>query len=182
MLDNKWKHGKVNFELPELPPLLISSEGIKPILVVIDDEVGGEIALLITEPRKKVKEFEGRDITRLMLKVGLVNTSYGPVCFLLFYFPDPLTGAQVTYESTVNPKDSQQLLIYKQLSDQEYWHVIIADNTGEVVSFFEFPNEYDLKETLDQIESVCEKTVTSDFMAAKAEYENTYSIDQLLAM
>lgn len=182
MLDNKWKHGRTHFELLGLPPILISSSGIKPISIVLDDKVGKEVTLLITEPRKEVKEFEGRDITRLMLKVGLVKTSHGPVCFLLFYFPDPLTGAQVTYEISINPKDYQHLSIYKQLSDQKYWHVVIADDTGEVVSFFEFLNQYGLEETLDQIESVCEKTEVSDFMAAKAEYESTYSVDQLLEM
>ncbi len=182
MLNNKWKHGRVHFELPELPPILISSAGIKAISVVIDNRVGEEIVLLITEPRQNLKEFEGRDLTSFMLKVGLINTSYGPVCFLLFYFPDPLTGAQVTYENTVNPKDHQHLSTYKQLSDQEYWHVVIANDAGEIVNFFEFPNEYGLKETLDRVESICEKMEDSDFMAAKAEYENKYSIDQLLAM
>lgn len=123
----------MHFELPELPPILISLAGIKAISAIVDNKVGEEIVLLITEPREKVKEFEGRDLTRLILKIGLINTSYGPVCFLLFHFPDPLTGAQVTYENTVNPKDHQQLSIYKRLSDQEYWHVVIADDAGEVV-------------------------------------------------
>ena len=109
MIDNKWKHGRVHFELPELPPMMIASPGLKPISAILDISIGNEIVLLITDPASKVKEFEGRDIARFMLKAGLVNTSYGPVCFLLFYFPDPLTGAQVTYENTINPKDEQQL-------------------------------------------------------------------------
>lgn len=181
-MDNKWRHGKVHFELPQLPPLLIASPGIKPISVVLDNDVGQEIVLLITEPRDKVKEFEGRDITRFMLKAGLVNTSFGPVCFLLFYFPDPLTGAQVTYENTINPKDHQQLSIYEQFANQRYWHVVIGDDSGEIANFFEFPNEYGLGETLEQVGSVCESMEVTDFMSAKAEYENRYSIDHLLEM
>lgn len=50
------------------------------------------------------------------------------------------------------------------------------------MNFFEFPNEYGLKEKLDRIESICEKIEACDFIAAKAEYENTYSINQLLTM
>ena len=181
-MDNKWSLGKVHFELPHLPPILIAEPGIKPISVILDHDIGQEIVLLITEPKNKVKEFEGRNITRFMLKAGLVNTSFGPVCFLLFYFPDPLTGAQVTYENTINPKDSQQLLIYEQLSNQRYWHVVIADDSGGVVNFFEFPNEYGLDSTLEQINNACENIQVTDFMSAKVEYENRYSIEQLLAM
>jgi hypothetical protein len=181
-MNNKWRHGKVHFELPQLPPVMIASPGIKPISVIMDNDIGAEIILLVTEPKNKVKEFEGRNITRFMLKAGLVNTSFGPVCFLLFYFPDPLTGAQVTYENTINPKDYQQLSIYEQLSNQRYWHVVIADDYGEVVNFFEFPNEYGLANTLEQVGSVCENMQVTDFMSAKAEYENRYSIEQLLAM
>jgi hypothetical protein len=182
MLENKWKHGKVHFELPELSPILIASPGIKPISSVLDNSVGEEIILLITEPENLAKEFEGRDITRFMLKAGLVRTSYGPICFLLFYFPDPFTGEQVTYENTINVEDHQQISIYKQLAEQKYWHVIIADDSGTVINFFEFPNEYGLSETLNQVESACENMQITDFMAAKAEYENQYSIERLLEM
>jgi len=87
MLDNKWNHGKVHFELPPLPHILIASPGIKPISAILDNNIGEEVVLLITEPKIKAAEFEGRSITRFMLKAGLVNTSYGPLCFLLFYFP-----------------------------------------------------------------------------------------------
>lgn len=181
MIDNKWKHGKVHLKLPELPSIFISSPGIKPISVN-DISIGEEIVLLITEPINMVKEFEGRDITRFMMKAGVVNTSYGPVCFLLFYFPNPSTGTQVTYENIINPKDEQQLSIYKKLANQKYWHVVIADDSGNVVNFFEFPNEYQLYDTLIQVGNVCRNMQVTDFMAAKSEYESTYSIEQLLAM
>lgn len=182
MLDNKWKQGKVHFEFSKLPQIILASSGIKPISAILDINVGEEIILLITEPREKVKEFEGMDITRLMLKLGLVNTSFGPVCFILFYFPSPFNGGEVAYENTVNPKDDQQLLIYKQLSQQKYWHVVIADDMGRVVNFFEFPNQYDLADTINHLESACKNMEVTNFMAAKAEYESGYSIDQLLAM
>ncbi len=182
MLDNKWKHGKVNFELPPLPHILIASPGMKPISAILDNSIGEEVLLLITEPKNKAAEFEGRNIARFMMKSGLINTSYGPVCFLLFYFSDSLTGEKVTYENTVNPKDNRQLSIYEQLSSQRYWHVVIADDAGEVVNFFEFPNEYGLSDTLKQVEGICRNMQVTDFVAAKAEYENRYSIDQLLAM
>jgi hypothetical protein len=114
------------------------------------------------------------------MKSGLVNTSYGPVCFLLFYFPSPATGQRVTYENIVNPKDKQQVSIYIQLAEQKYWHVVITDNNGEVLNFFEFPNIYGLADTLKQVQQVCAELHVSNFMAAKVEYEATYSIEELL--
>jgi len=182
MLDNQWKHGKVHLELPPLPSIIIASSGLKPISIILDNSVGEEIVLLITEPKSKVEEFEGREITRFMLKAGLVTTSFGPVCFLLYFFPNPLNGEQVTYENTINPKNNEQLSIYEKLSRQKYWHVVISDDSGEVANFFEFPNEYGLAETLNQVETACENMRVTDFMAAKTEYENQYTIDRLLAM
>lgn len=182
MLDNKWYGPRMHYELSALQSILISSPGIKPISAILNNNIGKEIILLVTEPTNKAKEFKGRNITRLMLKAGLINTSYGPVCFLLFYFPDPITGAQVTYENTINPKDYAHISIFNQLSDQKYWHIVIADEFGSIVNVYEFLNEYGLKETLTQVGSVCEKIDITDFMAAKSEYESKYSIDQLLQM
>ncbi len=182
MNDNKWKHGMVHFDLQELPPVLTASPGRKPISAILDTSVGKEIVLLVTETASKVQEFESRNITRFMLKVGLVNTSYGPVCFLLFYFSDSLTGTQVTYENTINPKDEQQLSVYKKLGKQKYWHVVIADDSGNVVNLFEFPNEYNLSDTITQVENACQNMQVSEFIAAKSEYESKFSINQLLSM
>jgi len=182
MIDNKWKQRIVNLKLPQLPHSMISSPGLKPITGILDKSIGQEIILLITEPKDQTKEFVGHKIAKFMMKAGLVNTSYGPVCWILFYFPDRLTGGQVTYENIINPKSNQNLSSYEQLSAQKYWHVIIATDTGKVVNFFEFPNVYGLSHTLKQVKSVCSNMEISNFMAAKAEYERTYSIDELLNM
>jgi len=149
---------------------------------VLDAHIGPEILLLITETKDKIGEFEGTDISRLNMKAGLVNTSFGPVFWILYHFPDPVTGEKVVYENTINPKNTQQVSIYKQLLSQKFWHAIMADDTGNVVNFFEFPNNYGLSGTLDQVQEVCSRMQVTDFMAAKAEYENSYSIDELLEM
>jgi hypothetical protein len=180
MHENKWKHGKVLIELPRLPHEVLSSTGIKPISVILDTSVGPEIVLLITESKPHIEEFEGRSITGFWIKSGLVNTSYGPVYWLLFYFPSPQGNGKVTYENVVNPKDTNHLSIYEALANQEYWHVIMADESGKVVNFFEFKNNYGLAESLRQVTNVCASLNISNFMAAKQEYENSYSIEDLL--
>lgn len=182
MINNKWKHGKVHFRLGDVDPDLSSSPGIKPVSIILDPEVGPEIVLLVTENKTQLEAFRHRDIANFWMKSGLVNTSYGPVCWLLFYFPDPVTGENVVYENVVNPKDHRHLKIYEQLASQEYWHVVIADTTRAVVNFFEFPNHYGLAKSLDQVKDICSTMGASDFLLAKAEYEKKYSIDDLMPL
>ncbi len=57
---------------------------------------------------------------------------------------------------------------------------IILDDSGNVINFFEFPNQYGLKDTIDQVKAACENLEVLDFMQAKSEYEHRYTIDQLL--
>lgn len=180
MLNNKWTSGKVHFVLPTLSPVLLSSPGIKPLHFVLDKTLGQEVVLLITEPEERLKEFVGRDITGFFMKSGLINTSFGPVYWLLFYFSEHAGEGKVIYEYVVNPKDPAQLSDFEQLANQKYWHVVIADDRGEVINFFEFINNYGLGDAVRQVKSVCAKMYVSDFMQAKAEYLNNYSIDELL--
>ena len=180
-LNNKWRWGSLQFKLPQMPPELLASSGIFPISLVVDGNAGREVVLLIVEPMDKLEEFKGRGTTEFVVKTGLVRTSFGPIGWFLFYFSDPGTGSRVVYERVVNPKEPDQLLIYECLAAQKYWHVILADDTGEVVNFFEFENDYGLSDAVRQMETVSSDMRVSDFNAAKSEYEDTYSIDDLLA-
>ena len=179
MLDNKWQHGTVHFILPALPADVIQSIGLKPVPLIVDPHVGTEIVLLITEHRDRANTFKSSRVTQFFTKSGLANTSFGPVCWLLFYFPH-LPGGQITYENILNPKDDQQLHVYERLAKQDYWHVVFADQQGEVINFFEFPNRYGLLEVLRQIKEVCSNLEVSDFSAAKAEFQQTYNIEDLI--
>lgn len=179
MLDNKWEDGNVEFDLSKLPSNLFTSPRIKPLKLSKNNSLEEEVMLLHTQEKKNAKEFIDRDIL-ISVKSGVIYTSNGPVCFILFSFPDPATGDIYTYENTINPKNHDELSVYKQLADQKYWHVIIADYDRNVVTLFEFSNGYSLKDSLDKIESACQDMHVSDFKAAKAEYEKMYSVEQLL--
>jgi hypothetical protein len=180
VLDNKWKHGKTQFRLPPLSQQSLTAIGLKPMSFILDESVGPEIVLLITEPKSRLKEFEGLSITSFHMKAGLVDTSHGPVYWVLFFFPSPATGQKTIYECVVNPKGDAHLALYRRLAGQMYWHVVIADEEGEVSNLFEFSNSYGLSESLTAAEIVCSSMESSDFMAAKAEYQSKFSIDELL--
>lgn len=182
MLNNKWLHGNVTFEFPDLHPRILSSFGIKPVPFVLDPDVGQEIVLFITERNQNMHEFQERDNLRLETKAGLVNTSYGPVMFLLFIIPDPIDGNDVVHENSIDPTNPAQLATYWKLSNQQYWHLIMMDNQANVHNFYEFENQYGLGHTLSQVQDVVKDMRSIDFLAAKAEYESKYSVAQLLSL
>ncbi len=182
MLDNKWRHGKTKLILPPLPEEILLSPGIKLMPCVLDAKVGEEMVLLITEPEELAKEYEGLKSMSFFSKSGLANTSFGPVYWILFYSPNTNTGQMAIYENIINPKNRNQMNKFKQLAEQKYWHVVIANEVGRVVNFFEFENIYGLSDALKQVDNVCAKMVVTDFMAAKAEYEMKYSAEELLEL
>ncbi len=181
MLDNKWEDGNVEFDLSQLPDGLFNNPAIKPLKLSKKNSSEAEIMLLHTQEKEKAKQLVDKDIS-INTKSGVIYTSYGPVCFILFSLPDPDTENIYTYENTINPKNDDELSIYKELANQKYWHLIIADNEKKVVTLFEFSNGDSLKKSLDQIEDACKDLQVTDFKAAKAEYEQKYSVEQLLEM
>jgi len=182
MIDNKWKHGKKHIILPRMAHVLVSLKGIKTMRFVLDKAIGPEIILLITESSNLIKDFEDANIIDFYMKSGLVKTSYGPVYWMLFYFPKLPNGEKAIYENSINPINKIQMAPYEQLANQKYWHIITADQKGEVSNFFEFKNVYDLSDTLWQVKRACSGMKVKDFMLAKAEYENIYSIEELMEM
>jgi len=182
MRDNTWRNGNVKFQLSSLPSILLERSGLKPLSVVLDEQVGAEIVLLVTEPEGQVNDFQGIDAIDFFVKSGLVSTTYGPVFWLLFIFSEPNTNEKITYENVVNPKNLQQMSIYWRLAEQKYWHVVIADEQGKVVNFFEFQNTYGLSDIIQQVQKACAELDVSDFLAAKSEYECEYSVEELLEM
>jgi len=57
----------------------------------------------------------------------------------------------------------------------------MADDEGVVHNSFEFPNTYGLSETLESVAEICSGRNVSDYMAAKAEYQAKFTVDELFA-
>lgn len=155
MINNKWNKGEVLLKLPPLPPAYTKNTGIKPIELVLDQDIGSEMILLVLEREDDLLGYKNNFEKKLDIKVGALNTSFGPICFMLFIMPDPTHGGKVTYENTINVKDQGQLNIYKKLANQIYWHVVIANMNGSVRGFIEFDNNYGLSNMLNSIENAC---------------------------
>jgi hypothetical protein len=184
MINNKWTHGKTHFVLPPLPPELRCSEGILPWRLALDPKAGSEMVLLLLDRTPFIHDLAKVRPFDLRLKTGLVRTSHGPLCFLLFYIPDPRHPGAVflAIDAHLNPFEAQHVLAWRDLARQSYWHLILVGADDKLVDLFEFPNTFELDLTLDTLESVSPSMAGGNFNMAKSEFEATYTIDDLLRM
>jgi hypothetical protein len=185
MLSNKWSHGSTHFILPPLPPQFQTAQGIVPWRLGLDPKTGSEMVLLLIDRTPfiydlaKIKPFDFR------LNIGLVRTSHGPLCFLLFYVPDPTRPGSVylAIDAHLNPFDADHVMVWRDLARQSHWHLVLVGVDDELVDLFEFENIFNLGQTLDQVETVCSTMDGGGSIdAAKFEFAATYPIERLLEM
>jgi hypothetical protein len=185
MINNKWTHGTVHFVLPPLPPQFRTAEGIVPWRLALDPKVGSEMVLLLLDRTPFVHDLAKINPFDLRLKTGLVRTSHGPLCFLLFYIPDPTRPGSVylAIDAHMNPLDTEHLVAWRDLARQSHWHLVLVGANDKLVDLFEFENGFDLGEALDQIDTACSSMAGGgSFDEAKAEFAASYSIENLLRM
>ena len=139
-----------------------------------------EVVLLIVEPSKAQDPFRKMKTPRLGVKNGLVHTAFGSVFWTLFMFTDPRSKETFSYEATVNPKDTEHTAIFTELANQQWWHPVITNDAGFVRGSFEIRNTFGLATALNSAQAECADRQVSDFMAAKAEYERRYTIQDLI--
>jgi hypothetical protein len=184
-LNNKLS-GKVHLELGDYPILdmVPASGGIVPMLVVLEEHIGTEMVLFLIDKTPfiytlaKVKPFE------LMLRIGMVATSHGPVAFLLFYVRnrDEPDNPFFTYDLHLNPFNARMMTTWRDLARQSHWHLLLVDGAKEVVGFLEFANVYGLGEALAAIAKACCDLQPGDFNLAKQEFCDRYSLKDLFEL
>lgn len=86
------------------------------------------------------------------------------------------------FETYINVFNPSILTTHLQLSRQSHWHLFLIDADNEVVDVFEFENCYDLEETLNRTIKLTRNSPRGDFMMAKQEFMNTFSVDDLFRM
>ena len=184
VLNNKLLR-KSHFELGECPVFdLVPESGILPVPLILEDRIGSEMALLLIDKTPfiytlaKVKPFD------LMMKIGMVATSHGPLAFLLFYVPQAGTPDDPYFalDYHLNPFNAGMMATFRDLARQSHWHVILVDGDKEVQGVLEFENVYGLGKALDQITQAIEGWEPGDFALAKLEFCDQYSMCDLFAM
>ena len=187
MFDNKWRGEKIAWQLHSAFPwsnLTGFSAGIAPIPIALDPIVGTEVALFIVDYTEFAHDIARLEPFQLHIKSGLVPCSAGPVVFFLFWLPDPRAPqiSFATFECTVNPHDPNMMQPYWDLARQSHWHVFVIGPDDEELNWFEFENDFSLHATLEPVANVISNFPCRNFDAAKLEFQERFTVDDLLAM
>ena len=172
------------YELSGLSPQLRGLEGIAPLRATLEPSIGTEVVLFWLDQRVFLKELVSVTPFDLQLKAGLVRTSNGPLLFLLFFVPNKARPNDpfVAVDCHVNPLSESHLSLWRAIGKQSHWHVAFLDETLSLVDLKEFPNSFNLVETLDWVEEACDGMTTRSFDLAKQEFCEKFDIAKLLTM
>ena len=183
MKNTKWPSMPESFDLINLPHFTRGASGVFPVIGTVFNEVGREVLLVMQDSTDFVYDIVKIKPFRLFLKPGAVQTSFGPVVFILWYVLDP-SGENVfcTFESTLNIHDPKIVSPYEKLSKQSDWHLLIMGMEQEVLEYYEFENNFGLDESIKLLKESCINMPCIDFNMAKQEFEQTYTIKDLMNM
>ena len=178
---NKWSHGKTCFEIPSLDEGFGMRDGFLPVPGVIGPDIGKEVILIIRDQTPFMEQLRLVRPFRLMMNAGLGRNDYAPLVFFLFWIEDPNnpSTAFASWDCYLNPKDQEQITMWRHLASQSHWHLFLVGEHGKQREFFEFENTYGLDETLDTAERACRNIPTIDFLRAKQVFMDEHSLDDL---
>lgn len=159
-------------------------DGLMPLPAIIDSTVGEEVALYWIDHTPFVHELAAIRPFQFFLRSGLFRSDHGPLMWMLFYVPNPAGNPQpfASVECHVNPFEPSQVALWRSLANQTHWHLTLLGAGNEVEDFFEFENRYGLAEALDTMDEACRGMHVTDFMRAKQEFWDRYTMDDLYNM
>ncbi len=179
--NNKWPGDTTTWAPFNLPSYAQKKTGVLPMNAILDPRIGMETILCLFDSTDFIHKIAALRPFTLMLKAGVVRTSYGPVVFLLFWLPDPKTGTPfMVFEQTLNPHNPVILAPYYDLARQTHWHVFVLDRDGNELNWFEFKNIFGLQKTLVMVATMTSNMPCTDFNSAKQEYSQQHTIDELM--
>jgi hypothetical protein len=155
---------------------------IVPMPITLEERIGTETGLFLVDKTPFIDRLRATSPFKLMLKTGLLNTSHGPVMFLLFYVPNPADDSEplITLENYLDLFNPAAVQPWRDLSRQTHWHLMLVNGRGEEVGLVEFGNIYGLGEALDVSRKVCEPMRRGNFALAKAEACRDNTMEDLL--
>jgi hypothetical protein len=180
--DNRFRHGKCHFELTGTTPAAAGMSGIRFEKVTLDEAIGPEIVVRLTDLTPFAHELKRSERFELRLKAGAAQTKVGPVLFLLWWIP-PVTNGKpfALYEQILNPTHVGVLEILRQITRQTHLHLILVGPGPELLDVYEFESTFGLEKLIPISESACQKYGTMNFIAAKQEYDRTHDLMELFS-
>ena len=186
-LNNKWPGPKTAWSVDLTayePALSLFTAGVLPVSVVLDPRVGTEVVLFIVDRTDFAYEIARLEKIKFHVKSGLTRCPSGPVMFLLYGIATPQTPEIpfVSFENTVNPHDATMMQSYWDLARQTHWHVFVIGPDDEELIWYEIENKFRLRVHLDQVAAIVPGLPCTNFDMAKLEFQQRYSVDDLIKM
>lgn len=179
-LDNRWKRGSRALVVPPLPPRLHGMSGCLLARAIFDDSVGVETYLAILEEPSWCLPIAGTRPFKLFCKSGLAQTRHGGLIFLLWRVAAE-SPAETVREQFLNPNRVEVLKDLWALAHQTHLKALIINSrASEVVDWFEFENDYGFDGLLQGVMQTEPSDGLTDFDAAMAEFQQRYSVEELL--
>ena len=176
------KANKRQIQTIDLPVNLQGKSGIfaAPVKVLLEDDSFSDTVLCIQDNPQNIVDLSKLENLYMSVKSGAINTTYGVIGFLLFVIWDvKKENDKFTYEVLVNPSDFSSYKEYLSLDKQKSWDILIVQG-NTVLNTFDFRNIYDIGESIEKTIGASENFPCIDFNAAKQEYFNLYTIEELL--
>ena len=180
--DNRFRHGKWHFELVGTSPATAGMSGARFEKATLNEEIGPEIVVMLTDLTPFAYELK-REPFALRLKSGAVQTSVGPVLFLLWWIP-PVTNGKpfALYEQILNPTQTGVLGMLRQIARQTHLHLLLIGPGQALLDVYEFESTFGLEKLISVSECACREYGGMDFTAAKEEYDRTSELMELFRM
>lgn len=149
---------------------------------MLDPEIGPEVAVFLSENRGFLNQLRQQGPFQLRLNAGAVNTSAGPVLFMLWWFP-PLINKRpfAGYELLISPDQGDAgTELLEQASRQTHLHLVILDEKQEIFDVVEFENNYDLGRLAALASEIRPQLVGYDFNRARKAFLQEIPQESLL--
>ncbi len=180
--NTKYSLSPGKFWVEGLPPVLNGITGILPLPMILDLTVGEEVVLCWREPTPFADQFASIRPFSLYLNTGMFRSGFGPLMWMVFFVTEGSEQSPhlAAAECLVNPDSEIQLALWRRLSKQTHWHLVILDGRNQVKRFLEFPNNFELSRALGLMAQVCSGSEMTNFERAQEEFSQAFPLETLL--
>ena len=176
---NKWTGGRVQLQLPPLPPEWVGQSGAMVQFMVFDPNVGEEVALCLLDDQDFARQLGKLDPFDLTARMGVVRTSRGLIAFVIWTVSSR-EGHVVDYEHPLNPFETATIRLLDAVGQQSHLKVVIVDSYhNESVGFYEFENVFNFDRVAASIRDMAANEPVADFLATQAALQAEYTLEDL---
>ena len=179
-MDNRWRHGPVNFAFPHVPRSELVP-GCKFLRLTVDPAVGEEVIAFLREVPPHAENIGRLRQVTTFARPGVMKTPYGVVGYIVWQIAIG-TSEEVQYEQFLNPYEEGTYRLLDDVQRQDYLKLIILDITNrEVTGFVEYENNFFLGTLNERMYDAIQEGERYAFAEACNHIAQNVSVEELLS-